>query len=364
MSSTFNLKVGAAVGALIFAAILVPTFERPPVQTEQGGFRGTSMGTVVNPRLRAVTVAANQVPEAPEAADNDGDRARTLYENVQVLGDLSNAQFLRIMQAMTEWVVPQEVRDAGNGCAYCHNVENMASDEVYTKAVSRRMLQMVATINNHPHVGQTGVTCYTCHRGRPVPAEVWSTPMLPTHGLQAQTGQNRVSPAAGYSSMNVDPYSPYLLGDRNIRVISQTSLPRYNTTSIQQTEGTYALMMHMSTALGANCTFCHNSRSFAAWESSPPQRATAWHGIRMVRDVNNSYIVPLTPLWAANPNGPPEAGPRVARLGPTGDALKVNCATCHQGLNRPLNGAPMLRDYPELRAISGGPARSAALVPQ
>jgi photosynthetic reaction center cytochrome c subunit len=362
--STFNLKVGAAVGALVLAAILVPTFERPPVVTAQTGFRGTGMEQVVNPRLRLPVVAANQVPEAPEAADNDGDRAGTLYENVQLLRDVSNAQFLRIMQAMTEWVVPQEVRDAGNGCAYCHNVENMASDEVYTKVVSRRMMQMVATINNHPHVGQTGVTCYTCHRGRPVPAAVWSAPVLPQHGLQAQTGQNRVSPAAAYSSMLVDPFTPYLLQDSNIRVISTTSLPRYNTTSIQATEGTYALMMHMSTSLGVNCTFCHNSRSFGSWETSPPQRVTAWHGIRMVRDVNVNYIVPLTPLWAANPNGPPEAGPRVARLGPAGDALMVNCSTCHRGLNRPLNGAPMLQDYPELRAISAGPARSAALVPQ
>lgn len=362
--STFNLKVGAAVGALVLAAILVPTFERPPVETTQGGFRGTSMGTVVNPRLRATTVAANQVPEAPEAADNDGDRASTIYQNVQLLGDLSNAQFLRVMQAMTEWVVPQSVRDEGNGCAYCHNVENMASDEVYTKVVSRRMLEMVRTINNHPHVGQAGVTCYTCHRGRPVPAEVWSAPMPGPNGLQAQTGQNVASRAAGLSSMPVDPFTPYLLGDRNIRVISPTSLPGYNSTSIQQTEGTYALMMHMSSGLGVNCTFCHNSRSFSAWESSPPARATAWHGIRMVRDINMTYIAPLTPLWAAHPNGPPEAGPRIARLGPTGDALMVNCSTCHRGVNRPLNGAPMLQDYPELRAISGGPARSAALVPQ
>jgi photosynthetic reaction center cytochrome c subunit len=355
--STFNLKVGAAVGALVLAAILVPTFERPPVQTTQGGFRGTSMGTVVNPRLRATTIAANQVPEAPEAADNDGDRASALYQNVTLLGDLSNAQFLRIMQAMTDWIAPEQ------GCAYCHNVENMASDEVYTKVVSRRMLEMVRAINNHPHVGQTGVTCYTCHRGRPVPSEVWSTAVLPQHGLQAQTGQNRASRAAAGTSMPVDPFTPYLMGDQNIRVISGTSLPRYNRTSIQATEGTYALMMHMSSGLGVNCTFCHNSRSFAEWAQSPPQRATAWHGIRMVRDVNMTYITPLAPLWAANPNGPPDA-PHMARLGPAGDPMKVNCSTCHRGVNRPLNGAPMLQDYPELRAISGGPARSAALVTQ
>jgi len=365
--STFNLKVGIAVTGLVLAAILVPTFERPPVRSEQGGFRGTSMGTVVNPRLRAANVARNQVPPALEAADNEGDRAGTLYENVQLLGDLSNAQFLRIMQAMTEWVVPQAVRDnpdSAGGCAYCHNVANMASDEVYTKVVSRRMLQMVRTINNHPHVGETGVTCYTCHRGQAVPTAAWSRPALPQHGLQAQTGQNRVSVAAGVTSMLVDPFTPYLLEENNIRVISGTSLPRYNRTSIQATEGTYALMMHMSTSLGVNCTFCHNSRSFAEWAQSPPQRATAWHGIRMVREVNATYIEPLTPLWQANPGGPPELGHRVARLGPMGDAIKVNCSTCHRGANQPFYGVPMLRDYPELRTIREGPARSAALSPQ
>jgi photosynthetic reaction center cytochrome c subunit len=35
-----------------------------------------------------------------------------------------------------------------------------------------------------------------------------------------------------------------------------------------------------------------------------------------------------------------------------GDVLKVNCATCHQGANKPLLGAPMARDYPELNRAS------------
>jgi photosynthetic reaction center cytochrome c subunit len=35
-------------------------------------------------------------------------------------------------------------------------------------------------------------------------------------------------------------------------------------------------------------------------------------------------------------------------LGPTGDVPKIYCATCHQGTNKPLYGAPMLKDYPEL----------------
>ena len=89
-------------------------------------------------------------------------------------------------------------------------------------------------------------------------------------------------------------------------------------------------------SLGVNCTFCHNSRAFANWEESPPQRAVAWQGIRMVRDINNTYIESLRERFPAT------------RLGPMGDVLKANCTTCHQGVNKPMYGAPMIRDYPEL----------------
>jgi photosynthetic reaction center cytochrome c subunit len=95
-------------------------------------------------------------------------------------------------------------------------------------------------------------------------------------------------------------------------------------------------MMHFSQGLGVNCTFCHNSRSFSSWEESNPRRGVAWHGIRMVRDLNVNYVAPLQSVIPA------------AHLGPQGDALKVNCTTCHQGAFRPLLGASMLQDYPQL----------------
>jgi len=37
-----------------------------------------------------------------------------------------------------------------------------------------------------------------------------------------------------------------------------------------------------------------------------------------------------------------------SRLGILGDVAKVNCATCHQGLFKPLYGQSMAKDYPEL----------------
>lgn len=356
---SLTARVGLVFAAALCVVIVLMTFERPPVNATQVGFRGTAMEQVVNPRTQAVRLAANRIPEALEAADTEGEKANEIYENVQVLGELSVAQFGRIMQAMTEWIAPEQ------GCAYCHNVENLASDEVYTKVVSRRMLQMTRHINADwtPHVGTAGVTCYTCHRGRPVPAAVWAATIQPLNGLQAPNGQNHPAPVANDSSLPAEPFTPFLLQDNEIRVISTTSHPRSNTANIMSAEWTYALMMHMSEGLGVNCTFCHNSRSFANWSTSPPARLTAWHGIRMVRDINNAYVVPLTPLWAANPRGPAE-GPHMARLGPAGDALKVNCATCHQGANRPFYGVPMLQDYPELGLVSQGPLRAASAAPQ
>jgi photosynthetic reaction center cytochrome c subunit len=97
----------------------------------------------------------------------------------------------------------------------------------------------------------------------------------------------------------------------------------------------------MSESLGVNCTTCHNSRAFNAWDESPPQRVTAWHGIRMVRDVNANYMVGLAPVF------PP------ARKGPEGDVFKVGCGTCHAGVQKPLYGASMLQDYVDSLAKKG-----------
>jgi photosynthetic reaction center cytochrome c subunit len=36
------------------------------------------------------------------------------------------------------------------------------------------------------------------------------------------------------------------------------------------------------------------------------------------------------------------------RKGPLGDVAKLNCATCHQGAYKPLNGAQMAKDFSEL----------------
>jgi photosynthetic reaction center cytochrome c subunit len=326
------------------AAVLLAGCERPPIDSVQSGYRGTGMEQHYNPRLLAAQIPLNQPPPAIPQGGPEGPKAKDVLQNVKVLGDLSIGQFTNSMVAITAWVSPKE------GCNYCHVPENMADDSKYTKVVARRMLQMTQKINAEwtPHVAATGVTCYTCHRGAPVPSKVWFTAKAQDQGpkfIGNRNGQNAPVNNVVAGSLDVDPLTPYLLKTSTIRVVGKTTLPSDHVASIQSTEGTYSLMMHFSSSLGVNCTYCHNSRNFGSWAESPPQRTTAWHGIRMVNDLNKSYLEPLTASFPAN------------RLGPTGDVAKVSCATCHQGAYKPLYGAAMAKDYP---AMLGAPKAAAA----
>jgi photosynthetic reaction center cytochrome c subunit len=164
--------------------------------------------------------------------------------------------------------------------------------------------------------------------------------------------------AVGYASLPYATYGNYLLGKENIRVVSTRQLaPAVKERGIKDAEATYGLMMHVSSALGVNCTFCHNAQSFQNWAEARPQRVTAYYGVRMVRDINDTYISSLTGLFPA------------AHAGPMGDPFKANCATCHQGVSKPMGGVSMLKDYPQLapppaaKPVVAGPAGDPANAP-
>lgn len=331
-------RVFSIATLVLGAGLLLTACERPRPDTVQRGYRGTAMVEVYNPRLLAEQADLNRVPEAQPAASADGPKAGAVYQNVKVLGDLSVGQFTRLMVDMTAWVAPTE------GCTYCHAAANFADDGKYTKVVARRMVQMTQHINGdwQTHVAATGVTCYTCHRGNPVPKNVWfntAGPDAATGMIGNRAGQNAPAQQVAYASLPNDPFTPFLNDAAPIRVIGTSALPEGNRASTKQTEWTYGLMMHMSQSLGVNCTYCHNTRSFAEWDGSTPQRGTAWYGIRMARDLNKDYMSPLTATFPEN------------RLGPLGDVAKVNCATCHQGAFKPLYGASMLKEHPELGGL-------------
>ena len=319
--------IGATLAVVAFGLIVFGTFQLPRTESVQHGYRGTGMDLVYHRAQLASQVADNALPAAIPPVDASGQKAGTIYKNLKVLGDVDISEFGRIMASMATWVAPTQ------SCNYCHSADgNFASDALYTKRVARRMLQMTRHINTDwkSHVAQTGVTCYTCHRGQPVPSYIWFKEPSPTAGMAVASG------VAGDSALPGNPFTPFLDKQNEIRVVSKVALPGTDRQSIKQAEYTYALMIHMANSLGVNCTFCHNTRSFAAWDQSSPQRANAWYGIRMVRDLNETYLESLNGVFPTN------------RLGPGGDVPKVNCMTCHQGAYKPLLGASLDKTYPEL----------------
>ncbi len=337
------------------AVVLLGGCEVGPKVKEQTGYRGTGMDQIVDAD-RIVKAAVIPAEPYPVPADT-GPLASATYQNVKVLGGVSAERFNHLMAAITQWVAPPEA-----GCNYCHNPENMASDEKYTKVVARRMLQMTLNINSKwaSHVKQTGVTCYTCHRGNAVPQYKWAMAEGTPHPGSIRGnkyGQNTPDANVAFASLPSDPFDSYLNGTQQIRVAADTALPTAgHRVSIKDAEKTYGLMMHLSGALGVNCTYCHNTQSFRAWNLSRAQRATAYYGIRMVRDINVDYISTLTPVFPAY------------RKGPQGDPYKVNCTTCHQGVSKPLGGVSMLAANPVLMGpavvpapAEGGPGAEAAV---
>ena len=147
------------------------------------------------------------------------------------------------------------------------------------------------------------MTCYTCHRGQPVPANIWFNnpgPVQAAGYAQIPNGKNHPTAVAGYTALPYDPFTPFLEDvERHPRRGHDSAARTDNLASIKQTNWTYSLMFHLSGALGVNCTYCHNTRSFTDWAGSTPQRVTAWYGIRMVRDLNNNYLNPLQPVLPA-----------------------------------------------------------------
>lgn len=89
------------------------------------------------------------------------------------------------------------------------------------------MIEMTRNINANwtDHVGNTGVTCYTCHMGKPLP-----------NGLWFYTDENQI----------LRHYLDNVAG----RVVSHTIAPgNDNRSSVKQTEWIWATMINMSNGL-------------------------------------------------------------------------------------------------------------------
>ena len=228
----------AAIGAVFL--ITVPDWMRPP-HSQEMGYRGLNMIQFTEPGTK------NPLDALPAPIPASVEIPAGGFKNVQVLKGESPQQFMRLQYALTEWVSPQQ------GCGFCHTGNDFASDANPHKLVARRMLQMTQYINSDwkSHVGQVGVTCYTCHRGQPMPPKAWflDTP-LPRTGI---LGAPSVFKETAHTVRDFFPnagWEEYYLQNNPIHVESRTVTPTGDTSTASEAARVYEMMMQMSDGMG------------------------------------------------------------------------------------------------------------------
>jgi len=339
------ILVGVAGGA-VFAAAMVVAWGQPfKTDSLQTGPRGTGMSVpefeadlaVPDPGI-AGFLATTSAPVVPQGGEQTAGAAR---DNVPPgLEGLTVENYDRLLAAMRDWTgIPGLFDDPAS----------------YQTSVGHVMIGMTQNLNENwaGHVNankQVGVTCYTCHRGQPVPADIWYDLGDVAERMAGwSANQNMVTAQSQYTSLPSDALKTYLLDgemigvhDLDSRVAGVPGKDGYP--GIQNAERTYSLMNYVSNSLGVNCLFCHNSRAFYDGAQVTPQWGTESLGIQMVLELNNDYLVPVGGLLPED------------RLGPVkGDAPKVACKTCHKGYQQPLQGTNVIKDWPELATTSGEP---------
>ena len=102
----------------------------------------------------AVTASAQQPVQAPAPRT-----AAQAYKNIQVLKDIPNTQLIPTMRFISAAL--------GVECEFCHMGDR--SVDTPNKNTARKMMMMMASINNTSFNGRMNVTCYTCHHGNNSP---------------------------------------------------------------------------------------------------------------------------------------------------------------------------------------------------
>jgi photosynthetic reaction center cytochrome c subunit len=341
-----------AVGGVLFLAFVffVPQWRLPGTGTQLGP-RAASM-VQFDPTPAEAAVQNQKPPVLPVVAD-DPRPATAAFKNVKVLTDVNAGDFMRLQNAMTAWVAPKQ------GCGFCHAGTDYASDAKPTKQAARVMLAMTRHINTawKSHVGgQTGaggVTCFSCHRGQPVPSEVWyQSPPNPGRPMidKQEDYQERATTVRTFFPN--EGYEEYLLQATPGLAQSYTALPSKEVGSQIEVKRLYEMMMQMSDGVGVNCGYCHESRAFFDWRQSTPARWTGYSGITLTRDINRNFILKLEAIL---PQSRAVVGDTRTRLslpardvGPQhGDGL-ADCATCHHGTPKPLASLNLIRGFPAL----------------
>jgi photosynthetic reaction center cytochrome c subunit len=344
------IAVGVAGSAVFVAAMIVAWGQPFATASQQTGPRGTGMHVqefvseleAGDPTIAGYVTSEPIVPTADSALAID-----TLEGVPPSLANVSVENYERLVEAMRSWTGIPDLLEPGN--------------DSYQTQVAYSMIEMTQNINQNwaAHVqanAEVGVTCYTCHRGQPVPNNIWFR-VGPVNNNAAgwPAIQNRVTMTSNFTSLPSTYLEHFLLQDEDgfygvaqVHDLASRVENLEGDPLIQQTEMTYAWMNYFANSLGVNCVFCHNSRAFYDPTQVTPQWSTASLGIIMVQEQLEQYILPLEEVLPAE------------RLGPIyADVPKLACRTCHQGEQQPLNGLNVIANWPELAVLDDVPDYSA-----
>jgi hypothetical protein len=234
----------------------------------------------------AVVWAASIAPAGGQAADDKQPLAEEVFKNIRVLRGLPVDEFMGTMGVFSAAL--------GMSCEDCHAASdttwaNYALDTSPRKATARRMVQMMASINQTSFGGRQVVTCYTCHRGSGRPKVTPSLAVLyGASGFEEQ--EDLVRPAAGGPTADqiLDKYLQALGGAQKLAGI--TTFVARGTSAGYGPEGT---------------------RPIDITAKAPNQRTTIIHTL----DGDNTTVFDGRAGWIAAPHKP------VAVLGLTGSEL-------------------------------------------
>ena len=143
--------------------------------------------------------------------------AEQVFKNIQALKGISAADFMGTMGVMTAAL--------GFDCSECHNAAgtdkvDWAADTP-RKIIARRMVTMVAAINQSNFGGRQMVTCWSCHRGRDKPVVTPTLDMV--YGVPALEPDDLVPasvPGLKKADAIVDRYLQVIGGAQRLRTIT------------------------------------------------------------------------------------------------------------------------------------------------
>ena len=93
--------------------------------------------------------------------------ATAVFQNIQVWKKVPAGRFLGMMRAWT--------RTLGVDCSHCHTIDQWNKDDKAPKLTARAMDKLVDDVTDQVKAIKSisdehaRVTCWTCHRGQPVP---------------------------------------------------------------------------------------------------------------------------------------------------------------------------------------------------